>query len=213
VNFAVIEAEQRSSQWHAARAGRLTGSRAGDMLARIKTGEAAARRDLRASLAIERLIGTTLDADGFVSKDMQRGIDMEPAALAEYEADTGLVVRKTGFLSHTEYLAGCSLDGDVDDFRGILEIKCPKSTTHIGYLKTNQVPNDYLGQITHNLWITGAQWCDFVSFDDRMPAGLQFLRIRVPRSEAVIREYEITALKFLAEVADEAAALMAMRAA
>jgi hypothetical protein len=88
-----------------------------------------------------------------------------------------------------------------------------KSTTHIGYLKTNQVPNDYLGQITHNLWITGAQWCDFVSFDDRMPAGLQFLRIRVPRSEAVIREYEITALKFLAEVADEAAALMAMRAA
>lgn len=211
--FAVIEAEQRSEFWYAARAGRLTGSRACDMLARIKSGEAAARRDLRMQLAIERITGRTLDADGFVSKDMQRGIDLEAAALAAYEADTGNMVRKTGFLQMSEFMAGCSLDGDVDDFRGIVEFKCPKSTTHVSYLKSRQIPNDYAAQVLHNLWVTGAEWCDFVSYDDRMPEGLQFLRIRVERDEAALKDYERAVIAFLGEVAEEVNTLLTLRAA
>jgi predicted phage-related endonuclease len=211
--FTVIEAEQRSAEWFSARAGRLTGSRACDMLARIKTGEAAARRDYRMQLAIERITGKTLDSDGYVSKDMQRGIDLEPIALAAYEADTGNMVRKTGFLQMADFMAGCSLDGDIDNFRGILELKCPKSTTHVGYLKAREVPNDYLAQVTHNLWVTGAEWCDFCTFDDRLPEGLQFLRIRVERNESAIQAYEEQVVKFLAEVALEEASLLSLRSA
>lgn len=211
--FTVIDAEQRSPEWFAARAGRLTGSRACDMLARIRAGEAAARRDYRMQLAIERITGRTLDSDGFVSKDMQRGVDLEPAARAAYEAETGLIVRNTGFLQMTDFMAGCSLDGDVEDFRGIVEFKCPKSTTHVGYLKSREVPNDYLAQVTHNLWVSGAEWCDFCSYDDRMPEGLQFIRIRVERNTTALAQYEAAAEAFLAEVALEEAGLLALRAA
>jgi predicted phage-related endonuclease len=213
VNFTVIEAEQRTPEWYAARAGRLTGSRACDMLAKIKTGEAAARRDYRVQLSIERLTGTTLDEGGFISKEMQHGIDTEPQALAAYEADTGLLVRKTGFLAHNEFMAGCSLDGDIQNFTGILELKCPKPATHVGYLKSRVIPTDYLAQITHNLWVSGAQWADYVSFDPRLPEGLQYLRIRVTRESVDIPAYEAAALKFLAEVTADVEALNQLRAA
>ncbi len=211
MNFTLIEAEQRSPEWFAARAGRLTGSCASAVMAKIAKGEAAARRDLRAKLAIERLTGRPLEEDGFVSKEMQRGIDLEPDALAAYEADTAEITRQTGFLSSQDALVGCSLDGDVRNFKGIVELKCPKSATHIGYLKAGRLPPDYQWQVTHNLWVSGAEWCDFCSYDDRMPEGLQFFRVRVTRAQMPIEEYETAALAFLAEVAAEAASLMALR--
>jgi putative phage-type endonuclease len=168
VSFTIINAEQRSPEWFAARLGRLTGSRAADMLSTIKTGEAAARRDLRMQLVCERLTNT-LQEDAFINAAMQRGIDCEPLAFNAYEARTGNVAVRTGFLAHDDYLIGCSLDGHVGNFAGIVEMKCPKSATHLRYLRANVVPSDYLPQITHNLWVTGAEWCDFLSFDDRFP--------------------------------------------
>jgi predicted phage-related endonuclease len=207
VSFTVIDAPQRSPEWFAARLGRLTGSCAGDMLASIKTGEAAARRDLRMQLVTERLTGQ-LPEPGFISAEMQRGIDKEPDAFALYEAVTGSVVRRTGFLSHDVLPIGCSLDGDVDGFTGLVELKCPKSATHIGYIKADAVPANHLPQILHNLWVTGAQWCDFVSFDDRFPAGLRLFVKRVVRDDAQIAEYEQKALAFLAELAAEHGALL-----
>ena len=206
MSFTVHTAPQRSPEWFAARAGRLTGSRAADVLAVIKTGEAAARRDYRMQLVCERLTGQPQD-DGFINAAMQRGIDMEPAARAAYEALTGNVAVETGFLAHDEHLAGCSLDGQVDGFVGILEAKCPKSATHLKYLRDGVVPKDYLPQITHNLWITGAAWCDFLSFDDRFPLELQTFLIRVTRVDVDINAYETSVFAFLAEVNMEVNAL------
>lgn len=206
MRFTIVNADQRSPEWFQARAGRLTGSRAADMLATIKSGEAAARRDLRMQLVCERLTGQPQE-DGFVNAAMQRGIDLEPLAFAAYEAQTGAVAVRSGFLSHVSLMAGCSLDGHVGNFDGIVELKCPKSATHLKYLRDGGVPKDYLPQITHNLWITGAQWCDFLSFDDRFPAELQVFYVRVERDEQAIAEYEAKALAFLAEVETEVSSI------
>ncbi len=211
-NFTVVEAEQRSPAWFAARAGRLTGSRASDMLATIKTGEAAARRDLRTQLVVERLTGQPQE-DSFINAAMQWGIDHEADAFAAYEAQSGNLARRTGFLAHTALMVGCSLDGDVDDFAGIVEIKCPKSATHYGYLKAGEVPAAHKPQILHNLWVTGAQWCDFISFDPRFPEGHQLFVCRVPRAELDILAYEKTVEKFLAEIDAECAAMTALAVA
>lgn len=210
MKFTVVTAAQRSPEWFAARAGRLTGSRAADMLATIKSGEAAARRDYRLQLATERLTGKPQE-NGFVSSDMQHGIDMEETAFAAYEAASGEVVRRTGFLRCDEIMAGCSLDGDIDDFRGIVEIKCPKSTTHVGYWKNGTLPAAHVAQITHNLWVSGAKWCDFVSFDDRLPAHLQLFVRRVHSSDLDIESYATQAIAFLDGVDKEVAAINAMR--
>lgn len=208
--FTIVDAEQRSPEWFAARLGRLTGSRAADMLATIKTGEAAARRDLRMQLVCERLT-QTLQEDGFVNAAMQRGIDCEPLAFSAYESLTGNVAHRTGFLAHNTLAIGCSLDGHVGDFAGILEVKCPKSATHLGYLKSTKVPSAYLPQITHNLWVTGAAWCDFLSFDDRFPPALQTVLIRHDRNEQEITSYALAADLFLSEVEAEVKAVKGLR--
>lgn len=210
--FQIIEAEQRSEIWFAARAGRATGSKAGDILAKIKTGEAAARRDYRLQLAVERLTGKPQEG-GYVNAEMQRGIDLEPAARLAYEAETGIIVRETGFLAMVDHLAGCSLDGDIETFKGVVGFKCPKSATHVEYIKGCRLPPTYIPQATHEMWVTGAEWYDFCSFDDRLPEGLQFFRVRVERSEFDITGYEKELLKFLAEVEEEVAALSKLRAA
>jgi len=198
----ILCTDQRVPEWYQARLGKLTGSVAGDMLARIKTGEAAARRDLRTRLVVERLTGTSQE-DGFVSPAMQHGIDAEAEAFAAYESATGHMLNRVGFLAHDELEAGCSPDGEIGGYVGIVELKCPKSATHLKYLRTAAVPADYLPQITHNLWITGAQWCDFVSFDDRFPEPLQVFHVRVQRNEAEIASYELMARQFLAEIDQE----------
>ncbi len=210
-DFTVIDAPQRSVAWFQARLGRLTGSRAGDMLATIQKGEAAARRDLRTQLVVERLT-QTVQEDVFVNAAMQWGIDQEPAAFAAYEARTGLLAVRTGFLSSDDQMTGCSLDGHVGAFEGILECKCPKSATHLRYLKGDSVPSDYLPQIRHNLWVSGAAWCDFLSFDPRFPAHLQTFLMRVWASEVDLPGYEQKARSFLAEVEREVLSLTPINA-
>jgi len=208
----IVMAEQRSPEWFQARLGRLTGSRAADMLATIKSGEAAARRDLRTQLVCERLT-QTLQEEAFVNGAMQRGIECEPLALQAYEALTGEVAHRTGFLAHRTLAVGCSLDGHIGDFAGILELKCPKSATHLAYLRSGQVPAIYVPQITHNLWVSGAAWCDFLSFDDRFPPGLQTCLIRVERNEQQIASYALAASLFLSEVEADVTAVKGLRAA
>lgn len=202
---------QRTAEWYAARIGRLTGSCAGDMLARIKTGEAAARRDLRVRLVCERLTGESQE-DAYVSKEMQRGIDREKDAFAAYEAQTGNLVQRVGFIAHDDLLAGCSPDGQIGNFTGLVELKVPKSATHLRYLKAGCVPADYVAQVTHNLWITGAQWCDFVSYDDRFPSALRLFIVRVERDPKAIDAYELMARTFLTEVEREIESVHALAA-
>ncbi len=211
MSFIVISTEQRSPEWFAARAGRLTGSRAADMLATIKSGEAAARRDYRMQLITERLTGQPQDDGGFVNAAMQRGVELEPKARLAYESLTGNVVIQTGFLSHLDFMAGCSLDGHIDCFKGILELKVPKSSTHLRYWRgPSSLPTEYVPQVTHNLWVTGAEWCDFLSFDDRFPADLQTFLVRVKREDVDIAGYEKKALAFLEEIDAEVNAIKTM---
>lgn len=208
MRFKIIESEQRSPEWFLARAGRLTGSRANDILAKIKSGEAAARRDYRLQLTAERLTGLPQESD-FVNAAMQRGIDCEPLAFAAYEAATGEMVRRTGFICADELMVGCSLDGDVSNFQGIIELKCPKTATHLTYFKSSGLPSMHLAQVTHNLWVTGAQWCDFVSWDDRLPKALQLFKVRVHSKDIDIESYDGAAMQFLAEVEAEVTSLTA----
>lgn len=205
VSFTIHDCEQRSPEWFAARLGRLTGSNAADMLTTIRSGEAAARRDLRMRLVCERLTGNPCD-EPYTNAAMQRGIEYEPHAFAAYEALTGSVVKRSGFLSHNSLMAGCSLDGHVDGYTGIVELKCPKSATHFRYLREGGIPREHLPQMLHNLWITGAAWCDFLSFDDRFPPHMQTYLVRVERDELGIAAYGAKARAFLEEVDREVAA-------
>jgi hypothetical protein len=190
---------QGSPEWLLARAGRVTGSRAKDVLASIKSGEAAARRDYRIELVTERLTGQPID-EGFVSKDMQRGTELEPEVFAAYEAETGMLVRRTGFIEIDNLMVGCSLDGDVDNLAGIIEIKCPKSATHFRYLSNDKAPAEHRAQMLHNTWVTGAAWCDFVSYDPRFPEGLRLVIRRVTFALEEIAAYSDAVTAFLAEV-------------
>ncbi len=204
--FTIIDVDQRSQVWHLARLGRLTGSCAEDMLTAARSGgEAAGRRNLRVRLVLERLTGRPQESD-FSSRAMDNGSTREPEAFALYEALTGTMLARTGFLSHDEYMAGCSLDGHVGDFDGIAEIKCPIAATHWDYVRSGKVPGGYLKQVTHNLWITGAQWCDWFSFHPDFPEALRMKVVRVERSSVDIGEYEKKALAFLREVDLEVAA-------
>lgn len=209
-HFTIIDAPQRSEQWFTARLGCATASRAGDVVASIKTGEAAARRDYRVQLVCERLTGT-MQEDGFVSADMQRGTDLEPAAFSAYEAVTGNLASRVGFLRSTEHMAGASPDGVIGDFEGLIELKCPKSATHLKYLRAGTVPSDYLPQMLHQLWISGAPWVDFVSYDPRWPSDLQLFVVRLERNETAIQNYAAQVLAFLGEVEREVEAVRTMR--
>lgn len=205
----VHDLEQRSVEWTAIRAGRLCASRAADMLATIKSGEAAGRRNLRTQLVLERLTGRSHDRD-FQSQAMLDGIEREAEALATYEALTGDLVRKVGFVSHDSLLAGGSPDGVIGDFVGLVEAKCCIPATHLDSLKTGTVPGEYLKQITHLLWLTGAQWCDWLSWQPDFPESLQVKLVRVTRDEQAIADYDAKVLAFLAEVERETAAVRTM---
>lgn len=209
MNFTILECEQRSDEWRSARVGRLTGSRAPHMMAKIKTGEAAARRNLRVGMALERLTKKPYER-AFSSRYTDQGIETEPLGIAAYEARTGNIVERTGFLACESIMAGCSLDGHINAFEGILEAKCPESATHYGYLKTREIPEEYRWQCLHNMWVSGAKWCDFVSFDNSFPHALQYMCVRIERNEKEMISYGLAAEMFLAEVAVEVQGIMAL---
>jgi len=210
--FTVSEAAQRSPEWVLVRLGRLTGSRARDMRARRPEREAVSRWKLRKQLVQERLTGL-LAVNGYENAAMRRGVDLEPAAIRAYEAQTGCVVRRTGFLADDELMIGCSVDGDVDDFEGIVEVKCQAVWTHIDALIGGRVPATHLPQITHNLWVSGASWCDFVSFDDRFGSPMRIAIRRVNRCDVDIVNYAGAARVFLAEVTRDYLAALGGKAA
>jgi hypothetical protein len=161
--------------------------------------EAADRRNLRMQLVLERLTGRPQES-GYQSAAMVQGIEREPDACAMYEALTGRFLSTTGFLAHNDLMAGCSLDGHVGDFEGIVEVKSPIAATHWEYLRSGQIPGDYQKQIVHQLWITGAAWCDWLSYNPDFSEPLQVKLVRYERDEAQINSYELLARMFLAEV-------------
>ena len=193
-----MSAPQGSAEWLAARAGCLTASAIADMLAKTKTGEAASRANLRARLVAERLTG--IPQDGFSTAAMQWGNEQEPFARAAYEIHSGNLVDQTGLVMHPSIpYAGASPDGLVDDC-GLVEIKCPNTATHIKYLLSGDAPKEYQPQMLWQMECTERKWCDFVSFDPRMPSHLQLFVVRFDRDEGRLNDVRAEAVKFLAEV-------------
>lgn len=200
---------QRTPEWFQLRAGKLTGSAAKDMLAKIKTGEAAARRNLKYKLIAERLTGIP-QASGFVSAAMEWGTAHEAEGIAAYESVTGAMVQAIGFVEHDSEPIGTSPDGFVGA-DGIVSIKCPETATHIGYLRSGAEPSEHVAQNTHELWLTGRAWVDFVSYDPRLPEELRLFVVRCTRTPEQLAAYGAEVETFLAEVETELAALRTMR--
>lgn len=197
----ICAAAQGTQEWLSDRAGRATGSRAKDILAKIKSGEAAARRNYRTQLVTERLTGTPVET-GYVNDAMRWGTEQEPFARMAYESKTGNLVTEMGFIYLPSMMAGCSLDGLIEEGgkTGIFEAKCPSSATHVEYLTSGKLPPEHKPQVLHNVYVTGADFADFASYDPRMPGKLQLFIVRWERNEDEITEYEAELKAFLAEV-------------
>lgn len=184
--------EQRSTEWFTARLGKVTASRVADVIAKTKTGYSTSRENYMAQLVCERMTGT--QGESFSSVAMQWGTDQEPLARAAYEAAKDVLVDEVGFIVHPTIInAGASPDGLVGD-DGLIEIKCPNTATHIDTLLSKKVPSKYIAQMQWQMACTGRKWCDFVSFDPRMPDGLQLFIQREDFHEEYVKmlETEIT---------------------
>lgn len=201
-----VDIEQRSESWRQLRAGLLTGTGAKAMLSkgRKKGEEGYQRRDLRLQLVCERLNGAGSD-DGFDTHWMRRGRELEPLAVAAYEAVTGSLVESVGFVTDDTLAMGCSPDGLIDERRGLLEVKIPKPATHLKYLRAGTLPPEYEPQVRHNMLVTGCQWADFVSWCEDFPPELQLFMVRVKREDLALGTYHELVTAFLAEVDAELA--------
>ncbi len=190
--------EQRTEDWFEARLGRVTASRTADVMAKTKTGYSASRANYMAQLITERLTGRS--ESGFSSAAMQWGTETEPQARAAYELMTGRDVVEVGFVQHPVVLDfGASPDGLVGD-DGLIEIKCPNTATHIETLLNEKVPSKYNIQMQVQMLCTDRAWCDFVSFDPRLPGDMAFWMKRVERDDKLCKEIEAEVVKFLAEL-------------
>ena len=189
---------QRSPEWFAARCGSLGASQLADALAKTKSGWGASRANLRAKLVVERLTGQ--QEESFTSAAMQWGVDKEEEARIAYSFLTGRNVVEVGLYKHPTIIGShASPDGLVDD-DGCLEIKCPNSATHIETLKSNQVAHKYLLQMQWQMVCADRQWCDFVSFDPRMPDHLTLYVQRIERDNDMLAILEAEVSTFLSEV-------------
>lgn len=197
--------EQGSPEWFAARVGKLTASRMADAMAKIKTGYGASRANLMAEIVVERLTGQKVE--GFTNAAMQHGIDTEPHARAAYEFHSDNAVELTGFVDHPRIaMFGASPDGLIGS-AGLLEIKCPGSAAHIDVLLRGVIPGKYQIQMATQLACTGREWCDFVSFDPRLPEEMRLFVQRFYRDANQIAEIEHEAAIFLREIEDTVLAL------
>jgi putative phage-type endonuclease len=192
--------EQRTDDWFAARLGKVTASRVADVIAKTKTGYGAGRANYMADLVVERLTGQK--ASSFSNAAMEWGTQTEPQAKAAYAAKTGILVEDVGFIDHpTVAMSGASPDGFAED--GLIEVKCPNTATHLEYVLAELPPLKYFTQMQWQMACTNRPWCDFVSFDPRLPERLQLLVVRVLRDDDYIKMLEQEVNTFLQELDDK----------
>jgi putative phage-type endonuclease len=192
--------EQGSDLWKQLRQGHVTASNIADVMAKGKgESESITRHKYKMRLLAERIAIAPM-FDSYSNPAMEWGIEQEQYACIAYEENKYVLVQRTGFWLHpTIKWLGVSPDRLVGD-DGLIEVKCPNSTTHLDYLMTNKVPAEYVKQIQCQLWVTGRQWCDFVSYDSRLRKNNQLLIVRTERNEELIAEMEVEVKKFLAEI-------------
>ena len=192
----IHEMTQGSPEWHQVKCGKISSSCMSDVMAKGRgNAESKTRRSYMIRLIAERLSG--IPQETYCNGAMQWGIETEPLARQAYEYAELTVVDQVGFVETSEYL-GCSPDGFVGD-RGLLEIKCPNTTTHVEYLLDNRLPPAYVNQVQSQLWICEREYCDFVSFDPRLICKPYF-KTRVERDEEKIKELKIETEIFINEL-------------
>ena len=190
--------EQGSPEWLQERCGKDTASRIADVMAKIKTGYGAGRANYMAEIIAERL--TNVPKQGFTNEAMRWGTETEPQARAMYEFQTGLEVTETGFVPHPVIEGtGASPDGLVGD-SGLIEVKCPNTATHIETLRGAAIDRKYVLQMHWQMICTGRDWCDFVSFDPRLPLEMQMHVRRVERDAELAEDITAEVTQFLTEL-------------
>jgi putative phage-type endonuclease len=193
-----LDIEQGSAAWKQIRLGKVTASRVADVIAKTRSGWGASRANYMADLLTERLTGAP--AYHYISAEMQHGTDTEPQARVTYELVFDCTVEPAGFVQHpTISAAGASPDGYLGE-DGLVEIKAPMTATHIETLLGDTIPAKYILQMQFQMATTGRQWCDFVSFDPRLPASMQLFVKRVQRDQFVINDLERCVIEFLNEL-------------
>lgn len=199
--------EQGTAEWLSERAGKVTASRIGDLMAKTKAGYGASRANYMAELVAERLTG--IPKQSFTNEAMRWGTETEPQARAMYELETGNTVLEVGFIPHPK-LEGCgaSPDGLVGG-SGLVEIKCPNTATHIETLRGAAIDRKYLLQMHWQMICTRRDWCDFVSFDPRLPLEMQIHIRRVERDAELVDEITSEVTQFLTELNETVADLRA----
>ena len=196
-----IAVQQGTAEWHEMRRGKVTASRVADILAKTKTGPSASRQNYLIELALQRTTKTI--EPSYTNAAMEWGTATEPQARVAYEVATVNFVDQVPFIDHPIIKGfGCSPDGLVGK-DGLLEIKCPNSATHWEYFKAKEPPKKYWIQMQAQMAVTGAKWCDFVSFDPRMPERSQLLVVNVARDAEYILFMEAEIKQFLNEVETE----------
>lgn len=200
--------EQRTDDWFAQRLGKVTASRVSDVIAKTKSGYSASRDNYMADLIVERLTGQT--ASSFSNAAMEWGTEQEPHARAAYSAATGELVEEVGFIDHPRVAnSGASPDGCVGD--GLVEIKCPATATHLDTLLAGTVPSKHVPQMQWQMACTGTKFCDFVSYDPRLPDHLRLFVKRVERDDAYIRMLEGEVTLFLSELEEKVTKLQELK--
>ena len=190
--------EQGTDEWFAIRCGKVTASRVADVIATTKSGYSASRANYEAQLICEILTGKP--AESFTNAAMQWGTETEPLARAQYELKTGNMVNQIGFVVHPMIeQAGASPDGLIGE-DGCIEIKCPNTSTHLDTLLSQKVPSKYITQMTWQMVCTGRKWCDFVSYDPRLPENLQLYIERIELDEDYAKKLQNEVIMFLVEV-------------
>ena len=193
--------EQRTEEWFTARLGKVTASRVADVIAKTKSGYSASRDNYMAQLICERLTGQ--QGESFTNAAMTHGVETEPLARSAFEAHADVMVEEVGFVPHPSIeMSGASPDGLVGLF-GMLEIKCPNTATHIDTLLTQTVPGKYITQMQWQMRCCERQWCEFVSFDPRLPQDLQLFVKRVEFDPEYVAMLEKEVIQFLAELDDK----------
>jgi putative phage-type endonuclease len=190
--------EQGTPEWFAARLGKVTASRIKDVVAKTKTGPSASRKNYAAELMLERVTGQRKES--FSNEAMRHGVETEPLARLAYSLSIGVDVEEVGFIDHPTVLrSGASPDGLVGE-RGMVELKCGNTATHCAWAIAGKVPEEHALQMQWQMACANRDWCDFVSYDPRMPEGQQIFVRRLQRDDKLISEIEEEVIKFDSEV-------------
>ena len=197
--------EQQTNEWYEARLGKVTASRVADVIAKTKTGYSTSRDNYMAQLICERLTGQK--GESFTNAAMEWGTQTEPLARSAYENARSLLVKEVGFINHPRIeMSGASPDGLVAD-DGLVEIKCPNTATHIDTLLSGKVPTKYITQMQWQMLCCQRKWCDFVSFDNRLPEHLQLFVQEVEFDPEYCAMLEKEVVLFLTELDNKVAKL------